>query len=131
MAVLHARDGQIHCRVRTGVAADALAAAREALLRLAPSTKGQGARDALEQRFGGRAYGGDVFVRRAPPPRVRPAERALHAPGAPPIDEAEPAASGELRRVEGPIPPDLADVARRLLAERRGKSLSRSRRRGP
>ena len=116
VAVLHAGDGQIHCRVRTGVAADALAAAREALLRLAPFHERAGCARELEQRFGGRAYTvADIFVDERRRLVSRLAERALHAPAGAPIEVASRQLLGELHGVEGPIPSDLADVARRLL----------------
>jgi alpha-amylase/alpha-mannosidase (GH57 family) len=116
VAVLDAGDGQIHARVRTGREADALAAAREALLALVPLRGLAEWTRELERHFGGRAYTtADVFLAERRRLVSRLAERALGGAGAP-LEPAGRQLLAELRGVEGPIPSDLADVARRLLA---------------
>ena len=67
-----------------------------------------------------RVHDGRRLPRRAPPPRG-PARRARarRLTAGAPIETASRQLLGELRRVEGPIPSDLADVARRLLAPSR------------
>jgi alpha-amylase/alpha-mannosidase (GH57 family) len=116
VAVLDA-GGEIQCRVRTGSDAGALAADREALLRLVSSQERARWTRELEQRFGGRGYtASDVFLEERRRLAARLAERALDGPAGAPLDAAGRQLLGELRGVEGAIPPDLAVVARRLLA---------------
>ena len=119
VAVLHARDGHVQCRVRTGSDGETLAFDRDALLR-AFSGRGPGVLPgALDRHFGGRAYGADdVFPDERRRLLARLSERALSAPeGAGEwIDAGSRRLLAELRLVEGPIPPSLASVARRLLA---------------
>jgi hypothetical protein len=60
VAVLHAADGEVHCRVRP--AAAALAATRQGLFRDFAGAGDAGAPAALARHFGGRAYGiAEVF----------------------------------------------------------------------
>jgi alpha-amylase/alpha-mannosidase (GH57 family) len=119
LAVLHARDGQFHCRVRTGSDGAALASARDALFR---EFLGRGLAEwprALDRHFGGRAYGADdVFPDERRRLLARLVERALATPeGAPGwVDAGSRRLLEELRMVEGPVPPALASVADRLVA---------------
>ncbi len=130
VAVLDDGDGQIHARVRTGIEADALAAAREALLGLVPLRgRAEWTRE-LEQHFGGRAYTtADVFLDERRRLVAGLAERVLDGSAGAPVETASRQLLGELRRVEGPIPPDLADVARRL-PRPSGEGRARQARRG-
>jgi alpha-amylase/alpha-mannosidase (GH57 family) len=116
VAVLDDGDGQIHARVRTGIEADALAGTREALLGLVPLRERAEWTRELEQHFGGRAYTtADVFLDERRRLVAGLAERVLDGSAGAPVETASRQLLGELRRVEGPIPPGLADVARRLL----------------
>jgi hypothetical protein len=131
VAVLDAGDGQIHTRVRTGTQADALAPAREALLGLLPLRgRAEWTRE-LERHFGGRAYTtADVFLDERRRLVAGLAERALEGPEAL-LDTAGRQLLAELRRVEGPIPSDLADVARRFLARAASDELAKLAEGGP
>ena len=132
VTVLDDGDGQIHARVRTRIEADALAAAREALLGLVPLRgRAEWTRE-LEQHFGGRAYTtADVFLDERRRLVAGLAERVLDGSAGAPVETASRQLLGELRRVEGPIPPGLADVARRLLARAARDELARLAEGGP
>ena len=119
LAVLHARDGQVHCRVRTGFDGETLAPARNALFREFPGRGPAEWSRALDRHFGGRSYGADdVFLDERRRLLARLAERALATPeGARGwVDASSRRLLKELRLVEGPIPPALASVAHRLVA---------------
>ena len=119
VAVLHARDGEVHCRVRTGSDGAALASARDALFREFPGRGPAEWSRALDRHFGGRSYGADdVFPDERRRLLARLAERALATPeGAQGWGDAgSRRLLKELRLVEGPIPPALASVAHGLLA---------------
>jgi alpha-amylase/alpha-mannosidase (GH57 family) len=126
VAVLHGGDGQVHCRVRTEVDADALAAARDALFRDFAGPGPVSWPHALERSFGGRPFTTvDVFPDERRRLLALHAERALGTPedGQVGIDAAVPRLLEELRPREGPLPPALAGVTRRLLARAAGQAL--------
>jgi alpha-amylase/alpha-mannosidase (GH57 family) len=128
VAVLHAADGQIHCRIRTGFDAEALAAARSALFRAFPGRRRTVWSPTLERCFGGASYGiADVFPDERRRLLARLAERALKTPGD--VDDREETGIRELveemRLVEGRVPPTLASVARRLASRSVLDELSR------
>jgi hypothetical protein len=119
VAVLHARDGQVHCRVRTGSGGEALTPAQGALFRELPGREPAEWPRALDRHFGGRSYGADdVFPDERRRLLARLAERALATPEGARwwVDAGSRRLLKELRLVEGPIPPALARVAQRLLA---------------
>ena len=119
VAVLHSGDGEVHCRVRTEAGADALAPARDALFREFAGHGPVGWPGALDRNFGGRSYTtDDVFSDERRRLLVRLAERVLETPeaGRDRVDAATRRLLGALHPVEGPVPPVLASVARRLLA---------------
>ena len=117
VAVLHSRDGDAHCRVRTAARAGALAPAWDALLRDCAGRATAGWPDALERHFGGRSYTiGDVFLDERRRLLARVAERALETPeDAPARGETASRLLDELRSAGRPLPPALASVARRVL----------------
>jgi hypothetical protein len=118
VAVLDVGDGRIGGRVRWGSGADALAPVRAALLRaiLASGDRAACERE-LERQFGGRACAlADVFVDERRRLAARLAERAVEEAAGASIETAGRELLSELRHLEGPVPLDLADVARRLLA---------------
>ena len=126
LAVLRARDGQVHCRVRTGSGEATLAPARDALFRVFPGRGPAEWPDALDRHFGGRSYGvDDVFPDERRRLLAGLAELALTVPeGTARWTEAGSRRLLEdLRRAEGPVPPALAEVARRLLARAAGEEL--------
>ena len=95
VAVLHARDGQVHCRVRTGSDGEALTPARERALPgfpgREPARVAAGARPALRRAVVRRRR---RVSRRAPPPS-RPSRRARPGdPGGRPVvvDAGQPSA---------------------------------------
>ncbi len=119
VAVLHARDGQVHCRVRTGSGGEALTPAQGALFRELPGREPAEWPRALDRHFGGRSYGADdVFPDERRRLLARLAERTLATPEGARwwVDAGSRRLLKELRLVEGPIPPALARVAQRLLA---------------
>jgi alpha-amylase/alpha-mannosidase (GH57 family) len=127
VAVLHADGGEVHCRVRTGVDADALATARAALFRGFSGHEPVAVAHALDTHFGGRSYGtNDVFLEERRRLLVRLTERPLPSAQGPGdrIDEGRRRLLGELRAVEGPTPPALARVAGALLARAAGEELA-------
>ena len=132
VAVLDDGDGQIHARVRTGFEADALAAAQEALLGIVPLRGPVEWTRELEQHFGGRAYTtADVFLDERRRLVAGLAERVVDGSAGAPVERVSRQLLGELRRVEGPIPPGLADVARRLLARAARDELAKLAEGGP
>jgi hypothetical protein len=127
VAVRHARDGEVECRVRSDSAPDALAPARDALFRDFAGPGPVRWPHALEQRFGGRRYTtADVFPDERRRLVARLAERALEA-----ADGARGGAAGavrrlldELRTAEGPIPQTLTGVGGRLLVRAAGEAVA-------
>jgi hypothetical protein len=118
VAVLDAGDGRVSGRVRTGPGADALALVRTALLGafFASGNPAAWARE-LERQFGGRACTvADVFVDERRRLAAWLAERALEDATGASLEATTRELLTELRNVEGPVPPDLADLARRFLA---------------
>ena len=134
VAVLHAGDGEVHCRVRTGSPPDALAAARSTLFREFPGQGRAAWPSTLDRCFGGAPYGTrDVFSDERRRLLVRFAERALEIPEDP-DDRAGPGTRDlleELRLVDGPPPPALASVARRLASRSVSDELGRLTAGGP
>jgi alpha-amylase/alpha-mannosidase (GH57 family) len=119
VAVLHAGDGEVHCRVRTGTEPDAVAPARDAILREFHRLGPAGAAGAFDRHVGGRSYTiDDVFPDERRRLLVRLADRALGTPAG--AREGVDAATRRLlvwvRGTGGPLPAALADVAHRLLA---------------
>jgi hypothetical protein len=126
--VLHAGDGVVDCRVRTGSDADALAAARSALFRDFPGRGRAGWSSALDREFGGASYGtGDVFPDERRRLLARRAERALETTAD--VDGRGETQSRELleelRTVERPVPVALAGLASRLVSRSVGDELRR------
>jgi alpha-amylase/alpha-mannosidase (GH57 family) len=118
VAVLHAADGEIHCRVRAGSSADALSTAQDALFRDFPGFGPPGWPRALERDFGGRSYTpDDVFPDERRRLLTRLAEHALEggAEDSQRIEGARRRLLDELRSTEGPIPSALAGATRGLL----------------
>jgi alpha-amylase/alpha-mannosidase (GH57 family) len=117
VAVLHGRDGQLQCRVRTDGAPDALAADRDALLRAFPGRGRAGMPQALDGRFAGRSYGiDDVFPDERRRLIARLAEEALGTSEGPAERaDGERLLLAELRLGAGPLPPDLAGTIHRLV----------------
>jgi hypothetical protein len=119
VAVLHAGDGEVQCRVRAGSDPAALASAREALFREFVGHGPAGWPGALERHFGGRGYTtDDVFPDERRRLLTRLAERALGSPegGRDRVGGVARRLLREVRSVGGPVPPELAGTARRLLA---------------
>jgi alpha-amylase/alpha-mannosidase (GH57 family) len=128
VAVLHAANGEIHCRVRTGLDAGAIAAARSALFRESPGRGRTAWPPTLDRCFGGASYGiADVFPDERRRLLARLAERALETPED--VDDCKETGIrqllGELRLVEGRVPPALASVARRLASQSVNDELDR------
>ena len=128
VAVLHAADGEIHCRVRTGLDAEAVAAARSALFREFPGRRRTAWSPTLDRCFGGASYGiADVFPDERRRLLARLAERALKTPED--VDDCEETGIRELleelRLFEGRVPPALASVARRLASRSVSDELNR------
>ena len=118
VAVLHAADGEIHCRVRAGSAADALPTAQDALFRDFPAPGPPGWPRALERHFGGRSYTpDDVFPDERRRLLTHLAERALEGGEGDRqrIEGARRRLLDELRSTEGPIPSALVGPTRELL----------------
>jgi hypothetical protein len=120
VAVLHAADGEIHCRVRagSGADADALRTAQDALFRDFPGPGPAGWPRALERHFGGRSYTcDDVFPDERRRLLTRLAEGALEdrEGDGQRVEGVRRRLLGELRSTEGPVPSALAEAARGLL----------------
>ena len=118
LAVLHAADGEIHCRVRAGADADAIPTAQDALFRDFPGPGPAGWPRALEGHFGGRSYTpDDVFPDERRRLLTRLAERALEGGEADGqrVEGARRRLLDELRSTDGAIPPALAAAMRGLL----------------
>jgi hypothetical protein len=127
VAVLHSRDGEVHCRVRTGSAPATLATARDALFRDFAGPGPLSWPQTLERRFGGRAYTtADVFPDERRRLLTRLTERVLEArDGAHDgVDATTRRLLDELRPAEGPMPPALTGVGRRLLARAASDALA-------
>jgi hypothetical protein len=118
VAVLHAADGEIHCRVRAGADADALLAAQNALFRDFPGPGLAGWPRALEGQFGGRSHtADDLFPDERRRLLTRLAERALEGgeSDGQRVEGARRRLLDELRSTEGPVPAPLAGATRGLL----------------
>jgi hypothetical protein len=127
VAVLHSRDGEVHCRVRTGSAPNALATTRDALFRAFAGPEPVSWPHALERCFGGRSYTtADVFPDERRRLLTRLAERVLDArEGArDSVDGTTRRLLDELRPGAGPMPPALTGVACRLLARAGSEALA-------
>jgi hypothetical protein len=127
VAVLHSGDGEVHCRARTGSETATLATAWDALFRDVAGHRPAGWARALERHFGGRPYTtDDVFPDERRRLLARCAERALRSPAdaRDRVDAATRRLLDELRPVEGPVPPVLASVARRLLVRAASEELA-------
>ena len=126
VAVLHAADGEVHCRVRTGSSPEALATDRDALFRAFAGHGAAGWPDALERCFGGRTYTeGDVFPDERRRLLARRAERVLATPpgGGAGVETPTRRLLDELQFLEGSAP-GLADVGRRLRARAASDALA-------
>jgi alpha-amylase/alpha-mannosidase (GH57 family) len=126
VAVLHAADGQIHCRVRTDIGVDALRTARDALFRAFAGPGPVSWPHALDRSFGGRPFTtADVFPDERRRLLALQAERIVGTPddGQVDVDAAARRLYDELRSAEGRIPSALAGVTRRLLTRAAGQAL--------
>jgi alpha-amylase/alpha-mannosidase (GH57 family) len=128
VAVLHSADGEIRCQVRTDSGADGLEAARDTLFRDFAGGGPAGWPHSPERLLGGRSYtSADVFPEERLRLLARLAERVLETPkGAQDrVDAASRRLVDELERVEGPVPPHLGSVARRVWERAASDELAR------